>query len=156
MLATAEGFGTMAIMRATGMSKPSVWRWQERYAAEGVDGLTRDKTRPGRKKPLSDAVKQKVLTLTARETPANATHWSAASMAKAVGISISSVQRIWDETALQPHRVAKLQALERSAVRGEGDRHRRPVHAPARRALVLCVDEKVRSRRSIARSQGCL
>ena len=52
-LATSDGHGTNAIQRITGKSKPCVWRWQERYAAEGVDGLTRDKTRlPGRK-PLS-------------------------------------------------------------------------------------------------------
>ena len=45
MLATADGLGTNAIMRLTGKSKPCVWRWQERYVQEGVDGLLRDKTR---------------------------------------------------------------------------------------------------------------
>src|SRR5258705_2671389 len=51
ILATAAGLGTMAIMRATGKSKPCVWRWQERFANEGVDGLTRDKTRKPCRKP---------------------------------------------------------------------------------------------------------
>jgi len=46
VLATAEGLGTMAVMRRTGKSKPCVWRWQERFVAEGVGGLLRDKTRP--------------------------------------------------------------------------------------------------------------
>ena len=45
ILATADGLGTMAIMRASGKSKPCVWRWQERFMREGVDGLLRDKTR---------------------------------------------------------------------------------------------------------------
>ena len=76
VLATADGLGTVAIMRRTGKSKPCVWRWQERYVAEGVEGLLRDKTRPARKKPLTAEVKLKVLTKTANETPANATHWS--------------------------------------------------------------------------------
>jgi Winged helix-turn helix len=44
VLATAEGHGTNAIMRLTGKSKPCVWRSQERYIAEGVEGLLRDKT----------------------------------------------------------------------------------------------------------------
>ena len=78
MLATADGHGTNAIARLTGKSKPCVWRWQERYIAEGVDGLLRDKTRPPGKKPLSRKVKLKVLAKTANETPANATHWSRA------------------------------------------------------------------------------
>ena len=52
VLATADGLGTNAIMRRTGKSKPCVWRWQERYVEEGVDGLLRDKTRPPGKTPL--------------------------------------------------------------------------------------------------------
>ena len=48
VLLSAEGVGTNAIMRETGKSKTCVWRWQERFAAEGVDGLLRDKTRPSR------------------------------------------------------------------------------------------------------------
>ena len=52
VLATADGLGTMAIMRSTGKSKPCVWRWQERYVAEGVEGLLRDKTRPSRRNLL--------------------------------------------------------------------------------------------------------
>ena len=45
VLATTEGLGTVAIMGRTGKSKTAVWRWQERFAAEGVGGLLRDKTR---------------------------------------------------------------------------------------------------------------
>ena len=57
VLATADGLGTNEIMRRTGKSKPCVWRWQERYIAEGVEGLLRDKTRPPGRKPLSAEVK---------------------------------------------------------------------------------------------------
>jgi hypothetical protein len=49
---SAAGHGTMSIVRALGQSKPSVWRWQERYLAQGIGGLQRDATRPGRKRPL--------------------------------------------------------------------------------------------------------
>src|SRR3981081_4770809 len=52
ILATAEGCGTAEIMRRSGKSKPVVWRWQARFMAEGVEGLTRDKTRKPGKQPL--------------------------------------------------------------------------------------------------------
>ena len=90
ILATADGLGTHAIMRRAGKSKPCVWRWQERFAAEGVDGLVRDKTRPSRKPPLSDEIKRKVLAKTACETPPDATHWSVRSMAKATLAKMSA------------------------------------------------------------------
>src|SRR5215210_1204496 len=49
VLATADGLGTISIMQRTGKSKTAVWRWQERFAAEGVEGLLRDKNRPSRR-----------------------------------------------------------------------------------------------------------
>jgi transposase len=105
VLATADGCGTNAIMRRTGKSKPCAWRWQERYVEEGVEGLLRDKTRPPGKKPLPAAIKHKVLTKTANKAPANATHWSRASMAAEMGISPSSVGRIWADAGLKSHLV---------------------------------------------------
>ena len=69
VLATADGAGTAAIMRRTGMSKPTVWRWQERYLDEGVTGLKRDKTRPSRVPPLPREIRLKVITKTVQETP---------------------------------------------------------------------------------------
>src|ERR1700730_11947355 len=48
VLMTADGIGTNKIMRRTGKSKVTVWRWQERFMAQGIDGLLRDKTRPSR------------------------------------------------------------------------------------------------------------
>ncbi len=52
ILMSADGVGTHGIMRRTGKSKTCVWRWQERFMEEGVDGLLRDKTRPPRIPPL--------------------------------------------------------------------------------------------------------
>ena len=46
VLLTADGHGTVEIMRRADESKVCVWRWQERFMREGVDGLLRDKTRP--------------------------------------------------------------------------------------------------------------
>ena len=81
VLATADRLGTNAIMTRTGKSKLCVWRWQERYIAEGVESLLRKKTRPPGTAPLSATVKRKVLVKTATETPADATQWSVLTMA---------------------------------------------------------------------------
>jgi hypothetical protein len=52
VLLSSDGLGTSAIMSATGKSKTCVWRWQERFMHEGVDGLLRDKSRPpGKRRP---------------------------------------------------------------------------------------------------------
>ncbi len=142
VLATAEGLGTNAIIRRTGKSKPCVWRWQERFVAAGVEGLLRDKTRPSRKKPLTAEVKLRVITKTANETPANATHWSVRSMAKAMGISHSSVQRIWVEAGLKPHLVRKFKVSNDPKFVEKVTDVVGLYLTPPDKALVLCVDEK--------------
>jgi transposase len=142
ILATAEGLGTTAIMRRAGVSQPCVWRWQERFMREGVDGLLRDKTRPARIPPLSQAVIDRVVELTGSDPPHEATHWTAAAMAEAVGISLSSVQRIWRAHRLRPHqvRIFKLSKDPQFAVK------LRDIVglyvAPPAHAVVLSVDEK--------------
>ncbi len=95
VLATADGHGTGEIMRRADTPRPTVWRWQERYLDEGVDGLKRDKTGPSRVPPLPRETRLTVIAKTVQESPPNATHWSRSAMAAAVGISPSSVGRIW-------------------------------------------------------------
>ena len=142
VLATADGHGTNEIMRRTGKSKPCVWRWQERYVAEGVDGLLRDKTRPSRVPPLKQNVKLAVLKKTASERPPNATHWSRTSMAKAVGISPSSVGRIWREAGLKPHRIDTFKVSNDPQFEAKVIDVVGLYMNPPAKALVLCVDEK--------------
>jgi transposase len=142
ILATAEGVGTVEIMRRTGKSKPCVWRWQERFMAEGVDGLLRDKTRPSRIPPLGADVAERVVALTLTAPHAEATHWTAAMMAKAVGISVSSVQRIWRAHGLQPHRVRQFK-LSNDPLFVEKLRDVVGLYVdPPAHAIVLSVDEK--------------
>ena len=142
VLATADGLGTSAIMKRTGKSKPCVWRWQQRYVEEGVDGLLRDKTRPPGKRPLSAAVKRKVLAKTASETPPDATHWSVRSMATAMGISHTSVQRIWAEAGLKPHLVRRFKISNDPQFEEKVTDVVGLYMNPPDKALVLCVDEK--------------
>jgi hypothetical protein len=91
-----------------------VWRWQQRFAESGVDGLLRDKTRKPGKAPIAAEVAAQVVALTCAQPPHEATHWTGRAMAKAIGISVGSVQLIWRAHKLQPHRLRTFQALARS------------------------------------------
>ena len=75
---------------------------------DGSDGLPCDKTRPSRIKPLSAEAAERVVALTLGDPPGETTHWTGASMAKAAGLSVSSVQRIWRAHSLQPHRMRQF------------------------------------------------
>lgn len=129
-------------MHRTGKSKPCVWRWQERFMHEGVDGLLRDKTRPSRIPPLGMDVAERVVEMTVEAPPHEATHWTAAAMAKAAGISESSVRRIWKTHGLAPHlwRQFKL-SNDPDFVTKLRDVVGLYVDPPAH-AIVLSVDEK--------------
>ncbi len=104
VLMTADGAGTMAIRAATGRGKPTIWRWQERYAREGADGLFREA--PRGKAFLAAPPEQvaAVVERTLHERPPAATHWTLRSMAKATGLAPSTIHRIWREHGLKPHR----------------------------------------------------
>ena len=69
ILLSGSGVGAMAIARRTGKAKPTIWRWQERFIAAGVDGLLRDKTRPPGRAPLSTEVVRRVVEMTLQTTP---------------------------------------------------------------------------------------
>src|SRR6266481_9543724 len=103
VLLSADRVAVMAIVRSVGKSKVTVGRWQERYLAKGIDGLRRDATRPGRKPPLAAEVIARVVEKTLREKPPAATHWSTRRMARAMGLSHTSVKRIWNAHGLKPH-----------------------------------------------------
>jgi transposase len=83
VLLSAEGAGTMAITRRVGRSKRIVWRWQERFLQQGVDGLLHDKARPGRPPTVSAEQVWEVVEKTLRETPPETTHWSTRTLARA-------------------------------------------------------------------------
>ncbi len=142
VLLSADGVGTNEIMRRTGKSKTCVWRWQERFMQEGYDGLLRDKTRPSRIPPLAADVADRIVSLTLQDPPREATHWTGAMMARAAGVSVSSVQRIWRAHGLEPHRVRQFKL---SNDPNFTDKWRDVVGLyvdPPAHAIVLSVDEK--------------
>jgi transposase len=142
ILATADGCGTTEIMRRSGKSKPVVWRWQARFMAEGVEGLTRDKTRKPGKKPLPATTVQNVVDLALGPPPGEATHWTGRMLAKSAGVSLRSVQRILEAHQLAPHRISvfKLSTDPKFAEKLK-DVVGLYVDPPAH-AVVLSVDEK--------------
>jgi transposase len=139
---TANGNGTTAITRAVGKGKTVVWRWQERFMHEGVEGLTRDKTRPSRIPSLPAETVDSVIALTNQAPPHEATHWTAPAIAKAVGISPSSVRRMWKGHGLQPHRVRPFKISNDPKF---ADKLKEVVGLyvdPPAHAVVLSIDEK--------------
>jgi transposase len=142
VLLTADAHGTAAIMRATGKAKTVIWRWQERFGEEGVAGLWRDKTRPSRIPPLNPAVAERVVTLTLAGPPPTASHWTGAAMAKAAGISVSSVQRIWRAHGLRPHLVRRFKLSNDPQFAAKLKEIVGLYVNPPNHAIVLSVDEK--------------
>jgi transposase len=139
---TADGLGTNAVMREAGVAKTAVWRWQERFMTEGVEGLLRDKSRPPRIKPLGPAVAEHVVKLTLADPPGETTHWTADAMAKAAGISASAVRRIWKAHGLQPHRWRRFK-LSNDPLFVEKLRDVVGLYVdPPAHAIVLSIDEK--------------
>ena len=142
VLLTAAGLGTHAIMHETGKSKTRVWRWQERYMADVVDGLVRDKTRPPCIAPLDQAVIDRVVALTNTDPPHEATHWTAGAMAAAVGVSASSVQRIWRAHQLRPPRFRSFKLPNDPAFADKVQDVVGLYVDPPTHAVVLTIDEK--------------
>ncbi len=142
ILLSMDGFGTHEIMRRTGKSKTCVWRWQERFMEEGVDGLLRDKTRPSRIPPLSPELAERVVALTLADPPVEATHWTAAMMAARTGISESAVRRIWRCHGLQPHRYRLFKLSNDPNFVGKLRDVVGLYLDPPAHAIVLSVDEK--------------
>ena len=103
VLLAADGATNLAIAEQLGVTRVTVATWRKRFAAKRLDGLA-DEPRPGAPRKIGDEKIAEVVTTTLETMPAAATHWSTRSMAKASGLSISTVHRIWRAFSLQPHR----------------------------------------------------
>lgn len=142
ILLSAERLPVMEVARRAGVSRPAVWRWQQRYAEGGIDGLLRDKTRKPGRTPLATAMVAKVLALTCSEPPGAVTHWTGRAMAMMVGISLRAVQRIWQANRLQPHRLRTFKRSNDPAFAGKVENIVGLYMDPPCHAVVLSIDEK--------------
>jgi len=142
VLHSAERLPVLEVARRAGVSRPAVWRWQRRYAEEGIEGLLRDKTRPPGTPPLPTATVAQVLALTCSEPPGETTHWTGRAVAEVVGISLRSVQRIWQARRLQPHRIRTFKRSNDPAFAEKVEDIVGLYMDPPSHAVVLSIDEK--------------
>ena len=87
------------------MSKPTVWRWWDRFLVEGVDGPLYDIPRRRGRKPISEEKISELIALAMSPPPEHASHWTLRALAKKVGIAVSTVFGILKSHGLKPHRV---------------------------------------------------
>ena len=90
ILLSAERLPVLEIAERVGITRPMVWRWQQRFAEEGIEGLLRDKTRPPGIPPAPQAKVHAVFERTLREPPGAV---SGRAMAKSMGLSLRTIQR---------------------------------------------------------------
>jgi transposase len=141
VLRAARGENNCEIADAVGVTRQTVRTWRERFAKHRLDGLD-DEPRCGAPRKIGDDRIEAIITKTLEEKPVNATHWSTRGMAKASGVSTSSVQRIWRAFSLQPHRSETFK-LSTDPQFVEKVRDIVGLYLdPPEKALVICVDEK--------------
>jgi transposase len=141
VLLAADGLDSKAIAWRVGVHEATVGKWRRRYLERGIDGLI-DEPRPGAPRKIGDADVEAVVVKTLEETPTDATHWSTRDLAKKVGMSPSSVGRIWHAFGLKPWLTDTFKLSEDPQFI---DKLRDVVGLymnPPEHAVVICVDEK--------------
>ena len=141
VLRAADGLSDTAIADELGIAKHTVGKWRKRFARLRADGLL-DEPRPGAPRQIGDERVAAPVDRTLSERPDGATHWSLRTMAKASGLSVTTVGRVWRAFGLQPHR-AETFKLSTDPLFAEKVCDIVGLYlSPPDRALVLCVDEK--------------
>src|SRR5690348_10920330 len=141
ILACADGEQSKVVASRLAVDPDTVGKWRRRFSEHRLEGLW-DEPRSGTPRTIDDARIEAVIIRTLESCPENATHWSSRGMAKASGLSVSSVQRIWRAFGLQPHRMESFKlSTDPDFVAKVRDVVGLYV-APPEHAVVLCVDEK--------------
>ncbi len=141
VLGCAAGEQNKMVAARLRVAPMTVGKWRRRFVERRIDGL-RDEPRTGAPRTIDDARIEAVIVQTLESVPPDATHWSSRGMARACGLSVSTVQRIWRAFGLQPHR---LEAFKLSTDPDFVAKVRDVVGlyvSPPAHAVVLCVDEK--------------
>ena len=142
ILELGAGCGLSETMRRTGMSKPTVWRWWDRFLAEGVDGLLHDATRPPGRAPVAEDRAKALIALAMSPPPPHASHWTLRALAERMGMVFSTVHNILHKHGLEPHRV-KAFKVSRDAAFEATIRDVVGLYVnPPDHAVILSVDEK--------------
>jgi len=141
-LLAASGKQDKEIAEELSITAHKVARWRKRYLESGLEGLEKDAPRPGRTPSILPATVKQVIHKTTQDKPANATHWSTRLMAAEMGISETTVRRIWRKHGLKPH---LMETFKVSTDPNFAEKLEAIVGLylnPPEHALVLCCDEK--------------
>jgi transposase len=139
VLLAAEGLANPQIAGQVGVGRLPVGRWRERYRRAGLAGIERDAPRGGRKPKINSA---EIVRLTTQTRPQAATHWSTRRLAAKVGVSDSTVLRVWRTHGLKPHRVRSFKVSRDPRFVEKREDIVGLYLSPPEHALVLCCDEK--------------
>ena len=141
VLACAQGGSNVAVAARLGVSRTTVRKWRARFLRDRLDGIP-DEPRPGVPRTITDAQVEEVVVRTLEEVPEGSTHWSKRELARQMGISATSVHRIWRAFGLQPWRTETFKISPDPLLI---DKIRDVVGlylAPPANAAVFSVDEK--------------
>jgi len=141
ILALAEGRTYSQIRTSLQTTAPTISRWKQRFEQDGLAGLD-PRHRGSQRRVANAAVQARIARRTQQKTADGSTHWSCRKMAQALKLSKSTVQRVWAQTRLKPHRLDSYMAsndpqFEQKAADIIGLYMNPPQHA-----AVFCVDEK--------------
>jgi putative transposase len=141
VLKAAAGMQNIQIAEQLSTTRETVGKWRKRFVEAGIEGLY-DELRPGRPRRIEEERLAELIHKTLKTRPEDGTHWSCRTMAKQIGISKSTVQRIWNTFGLQPHRQRSFK-LSNDPFFIEKLRDIVGLYLnPPQNAMVLCVDEK--------------
>jgi transposase len=141
VLRCAEGLSNREVAEHLAVHEATVCKWRGRFVRKRLDGL-QDDPRPGAPRKVSDETVERIVTMTLESTPSDATHWSTRDLAKRIGVSQSTISRVWRAFNLQPHRVETFR-LSNDPLFVEKVRDIVGLYMnPPDHAVVLCVDEK--------------
>lgn len=142
VLLAEAGRSNLEIAARLGIERHTVQRWRNRFAAEGIDGIAKERGARGAKPTKRRHWARTIVEVTLNTTPPDATHWSIRSLATHLGASVAMVQRVWCEHNIQPHRVKTFKLSNDPAFIEKLIDVVGLYLRPPERALVLCVDEK--------------
>jgi len=142
LLLAGDGIANSLIAQRVGVKVATVRAWRSRFAEDGLAKLGKVRAGRGRKSSIPQSKIEEIVELTRNSTPAGQTHWSCRTMAKQVGVSPATVQRVWAARGLKPHLVKTFKLsndprFEEKLIDVVG-----LYLSPPDNALVLCLDEK--------------
>jgi transposase len=139
VLLAADGVGNHEIARRLEIGRNQVITWRGRFAQGGMSAIEGDLPRSGRK-PSIDA--SEIVRVTTQTTPEGATHWSTRKLAAQLGISDSTVHKVWQANGLKPHLVKTFKVSRDPKFVEKLEDIVGLYLSPPEHALVLCCDEK--------------